>query len=101
MITCVLRYVIDPSRLADFEQFARMWIALVGKYGGSHHGYFLPAEGANDIAIALFTFSSLARYEEYRQKSLDDPECVAALELAERSRCITRFERSFFRPVFA
>jgi hypothetical protein len=27
--------------------------------GGSHHGYFLPAEGASDQALACFSFPSL------------------------------------------
>ncbi|WP_280429962.1 NIPSNAP family protein [Nocardia brasiliensis] len=39
---------------------------LVERHGGTHHGYFLPAEGASDKALALFSFSSLAAYEEYR-----------------------------------
>jgi hypothetical protein len=30
--------------------------------GGTHHGYFLPDEGANNIAYALFSFPSLADY---------------------------------------
>jgi NIPSNAP len=52
-----------------------MWIPLVERFGGQHHGYFLPSEGANNIALALFTFPSFASYEEYRVKSLQDPEC--------------------------
>jgi len=32
-----------------------MWIPLVGKFGGQHHGYFLPHEGPNNIAHALFS----------------------------------------------
>jgi hypothetical protein len=35
---------------------------LVNLHGGTHHGYFLPAEGASDPALALFV-SSLATYE--------------------------------------
>jgi len=100
MVTCCLRYVIDPSRLADFERYAKLWIPLVEKFGGKHHGYFLPSEGANNIALALFTFPSLAAYESYRSKSFVDAECLAAFELAEQTNCIVSYERSFFRPVF-
>jgi NIPSNAP protein len=100
MVTCYLRYVIDPSRLADFERYAKLWIPLVEKFGGTHHGYFLPSEGANNIALALFTFPSLAAYESYRSKSFVDAECLAAFELAEQTNCIVSYERSFFRPVF-
>lgn len=100
MITCYLRYVIDPYKLEDFEAYAKAWIPLVNRMGGTHHGYFLPEEGANNIAVALFSFPSLAAYEDYRRKMRDDPECQTAYELAESTRCILSFERSFMRPVF-
>jgi NIPSNAP protein len=99
MITCFLRYVIDPLKLKEFEHYGRLWIPLVKKFGGKHHGYFLPAEGANNIALALFTFASLAEYEDYRLKSMQDSECQAAFKYAEETRCIISYERSFFRPV--
>ncbi len=100
MVTCYLRYIIDPSRLAEFEHYGRLWIALIEKFGGKHHGYFMPSEGANNVALALFTFPSLALYEQYRTKSFEDPECQAAFRYAEQTRCIVSYERSFFRPVF-
>ncbi len=100
MITCYLRYVIDPYQLAEFEAYAKVWIPLVEKFGGQHHGYFLPSEGANNIALAMFTFPSLAAYEDYRERSKTDAECIAAFKLAEDNRCILSYERSFFRPVF-
>jgi hypothetical protein len=55
MITCYLRYVIDPYKVSEFEQYAKMWIPLVNKFEGIHHGYWLPYEGADNIAIALFS----------------------------------------------
>ncbi|MCW0066488.1 NIPSNAP family protein, partial [Burkholderia pseudomallei] len=98
--TCFLRYVVAPYKLVQFETYGKMWIPLVEKFGGTHHGYFLPSEGDNDIALAMFTFPSLAAYETYRQQSMDDPACIAAFRYAEETRCIVRYERSFFRPVF-
>jgi len=100
MITCYLRYVIDPSKVNEFEHYGKLWIPLVEKFGGKHHGYFLPSEGANNIALALFTFPSLAAYEQYRTKSFSDTECLAAFKYAEETKCIVSYERSFFRPVF-
>ena len=100
MVTIYLRYVLDPTRLKEFEHYGKLWIPLVEKFGGKHHGYFLPSEGANNIALALFTFQSLATYESYRQRSFVDPECQAAFKYAEETRCILSYERSFFRPVF-
>ena len=100
MITCYLRYVLDPYKLGDFEAYAKMWIPLVNRFGGTHHGYFLPHEGANNIAVALFSFPSLAVYEEYRRRIQTDGECQAAFAFAEKTRCIVSYERSFMRPVF-
>ncbi|MDD0996920.1 NIPSNAP family protein [Pseudomonas sp. TNT2022 ID1044] len=100
MITCYLKYVLDPYKLEAFEHYGKLWIPLVEKFGGQHHGYFLPSEGANNIAMAMFTFPSLAAYEHYRQTSMNDPQCIAAFKYAEETRCILSYERSFFRPVF-
>jgi len=99
LVTCYVRYVLDPTKLAEFEIYAKMWIPLVRKLGGTHHGYFLPSEGANNVALALFTFPSLAAYEVYRTKAATDPECQAAVRYYEETRCFLSYERSFFRPV--
>lgn len=99
MITCYVRYVLDPYKLDEFEKYAKLWIPLVEKFGGKHHGYFLPHEGANNIAVTLFSFNSLAEYETYRTDSMKDPECQTAYKLAENSKCIISYERNFMRPV--
>ncbi|MDH1263398.1 NIPSNAP family protein [Pseudomonas sp. GD03944] len=101
MITCYLRYTLDPYKLDQFEHYAKLWIPLVERFGGQHHGYFMPSEGSNNIALALFSFPSLALYEQYREKSMQDAECQAAFAYAEETRCIISYERSFFRPVFS
>lgn len=101
MVTCYLKYVIDPFKAKEFEHYAKLWIPLVQKFGGQHHGYFLPSEGANNIALALFTFPSLADYEAYRVASFNDADCLAAFKYAEDTRCVLSYERSFMRPVFA
>lgn len=100
MITCYIRYLIDPNKLAEFEYYGKLWIPLVEKFGGKHHGYFLPAEGANNVALAMFTFPGLCEYEEYRKKSFEDADCIAAFKYAQDTECIASYERSFFRPVF-
>jgi hypothetical protein len=99
MVTCYLRYVIDPLKSREFEVYARLWIALVERFGGRHHGYFLPHEGANNIALALFSFASLAAYEKYRAMAATDPECQAAMRYYEETKCFLSYERSFMRPV--
>ena len=99
MISCTVRYELDPKKLADFEAYARFWIYKVPAMGGTHHGYHLPHEGPNDIAYCHFSFPSLAAYEDYRARMAEDPECQQAYAFAERSGCIHRYDRSFTRPV--
>ena len=77
-----------------------MWIPLLDRFGGTHHGYFLPHEGPSNIAVALFSFPNLATYEEYRTKAKSDPDCQAAMAYYEKTRCFLSSERSFMRPVF-
>ena len=101
MVTVYLRYVLDGRKLKEFEHYAKLWIPLVEKFGGNHHGYFMPSEGASNIALALFTFNSFAEYEVYRQRSFQDADCLAAFKYAEDTGCIESYERSFFRPVFS
>lgn len=99
VITCVVQYVIDPRQTEAFERFARRWMELVERHGGTHHGYFLPAEGASDKALALFSFASLAAYEEYRALFGVDPDFVAADSIRDDSGCVLRHERTFMRPL--
>lgn len=99
MITCYIRYRIDMYKVAEFEEYARMWIPLVERLGGTHHGYYLPHESDSDLAVALFSFPSLAKYEEYRTQSMSDEGCQAAYAFAEETRCIVSYERHFLRPV--
>ena len=101
MITCVIRYTVDADRIAEFETYAKMWLELVPRFGGTHHGYFLPGEGASDAALALFSFPSFADYETYRTASPSDPDVIKALDYARQTRCFSRYDRSFFRPVLS
>jgi len=100
MVTCYLRYVLDPFKLKEFETYGKTWIRLVEKFGGDHHGYFMPSEGTSNVALALFTFPSFAAYETYRTQAASDPESQAAMRFYEDTKCFISYERSFFRPVF-
>jgi hypothetical protein len=99
VITCVVHYVIDPARTEAFEEFARRWMELVNRHGGTHHGYFLPSEGSSDAALALFSFPSLADYERYRTNFGVDPDFVAADRIRDESGCVVRYDRTFMRPL--
>ena len=99
MITCVVDYVIDPAKTNDFERFAVRWMDLVARHGGIHHGYFLPAEGASDRALALSSFEDLASYERYRANFGSDPEFIEADRIRDESGCVLRYDRTFMRPL--
>jgi hypothetical protein len=99
VITCVVEYVIDPAKVDAFERFGRRWIELVSQHGGTHHGYFLPSEGASDKALALFSFPSLAAYEQYRALFGVHPDFIEADRIRDDSGCVLRYERTFMRPI--
>jgi len=99
MITCVLEYRIDRKREADFERWCRIWLRLIPKFGGVHHGYFLPSEGRSDLALGLFSFASLADYERYRAAAAGDDEAIAATQFRDETAGVLDWNRSFFRPV--
>jgi hypothetical protein len=114
LITCFLRYTINPAKLEDFAHYARVWMRLIEKYGGTHHGYFVPDEeappatfsfpgigeaGPDNVAVALFSFPNVEAYENYRRDVANDPECLAATAHFERTKCFTSYERTFVRPI--
>jgi hypothetical protein len=47
----------------------------------------------------MFSFPSLAAYEQYRKDAAADPDVQKAVAFAKESRCFIRYERSFFRPL--
>ena len=99
MITALITYVIDPQKVDAFEIYAKAWIHLVNQMGGTHHGYFLPHEGANNKAWAMFSFPSLAGYEDYRIAMAKDADCQKAYAHAQNTGCILSYDRTFTRPV--
>jgi hypothetical protein len=117
MVTCFIRYTIDPARLDAFEEYARAWMALIRKYGGTHHGYFRPAregeavpdaafsfpglgrEGPPNTAVAIFSFPDISTYERYRAEVANDDARHAATARFHETRPFTSYERTFLVPV--
>ncbi|MEO9903508.1 NIPSNAP family protein [Nisaea sp.] len=89
----------DAGKIAEFEEYSRMWLDLVPRFGGADHGYFLPSEGESDVALAIFSFESLAPYDVYRKEAAGNPDVQKAMEFANETKCLLRYERSFFRPL--
>jgi hypothetical protein len=99
MITCVIRYQIDPFQREAFRAYAEAWGRIIPRCGGTLLGYFLPHEGTNDIAWGLIAFDSLAAYETYRAQLKADPEARANFADAQAGRFILREERTFVEAV--
>lgn len=115
-VTCQIRYTLDLNKLSAFETYARTWIVLIERYGGIHHGYFIPRaspdgvtfsfpglgyDGPADVAVAMFTFPDEESYRRYRETVAADPECQSAAALVRETGCFTRYERIFLEPVAA
>lgn len=99
MITCIIRYQIDPFQRDVFKIYAENWGRIIPRCGGHLIGYFLPHEGTNDVAWGLIAFDSLAAYETYRARLRSDSEALANFALAESKRIILREERNFVQVV--
>ena len=100
-LTCLIRYQIDPFQREDFKKYAENWARIIPRCGGHLLGYFLPCEGANDIAWGLIAFDSLAAYETYRARLRGDAEALENFALAQTKRIILREERNFVQVVDA
>ena len=99
MITCCIRYVIDPHKRDAFERYAHRWGEIIPRCGGDLIGYFMPHEGTNNIALALISCESLAAYEAYRTRIKADPDGMANFRFAEDGKFILSEERTFLRGV--
>ena len=97
MITCCIQYTLDPRKIAAFEEYALRWPPIIERCGGSLVGYYLPKEGANNFALALIDFPSLADYEVYRQRLTADTDAQQNLAGSADSGCILAESRSFLR----
>jgi hypothetical protein len=99
MITCFIRYQIDPFQREAFAEYARNWGRIIPECGGHLVGYFLPYEGTNDIGWGLIAFPSLAAYEAYRAKLRSHAGARENFTMAQTKRFILREERTFVEIV--
>jgi hypothetical protein len=97
MITCFIRYDIDPGKTAAFEHYARAWGQAIPRCGADLFGYFAPHEGSATTAYAVYSIPSLAAYEAYRARLKDDPAGRANFEFAQKEKFIRREDRLFLR----
>lgn len=97
MITCFVRYQIDPYKRAAFEEYARGWNGAIPRCGADLIGYFAPHEGSATLAYGVYNIESLAAYETYRARLAADPQGRENYEFAQRERFILREDRIFLR----
>lgn len=99
MITCCIRYEIDPFKVEAFEQYARNWGQAIPRCGADLIGYFAPHDGSSTIAYGLYSISDLAAYEAYRTRLRNDPIGRENYAFARQERFIDREDRIFLRLV--
>lgn len=97
MITCFIRYEIDPYRLDAFDQYARNWGEAIPRCGADLIGYFAPHEGSATTAYGVYSVPDLAAYEAYRARLKDDPLGRENFEFAKAERFIRSEDRIFLR----
>lgn len=73
MLTCIIRCHIDPTKKAQFEQYARNWGQAIPRNGADLIGYYAPHEGSATLAYGIYNIPSLAAYEAYRERLKADP----------------------------
>ena len=98
-ITCFIRYEIDPFRKEAFAQYARNWGQAIPRCGADLIGYFAPHEGSATTAFGVYDIGSLAEYEAYRARLMDDPLGRENYAFARAEQFIRREDRIFLRRV--
>jgi hypothetical protein len=101
MITCFIRYQIDPFRIDTFEHYARGWNDAIPRCGAQLIGYYAPHEGSATTAYGVYDIENLAAYEAYRARLRDDPGARENFAFAADEGFIRREDRIFLRKVMA
>ena len=99
MITCFIRYELDPFKIAAFEEYARNWGQAIPRCGADLIGYFVPHEGSATTAYAVYNIEDLAAYERYRARLKEDPLGKENFAFATKEQFIRREDRVFLRLV--
>ncbi len=99
MLTCIIRYQIDPTKKEQFATYARNWGQAIPRCGADLIGYFAPHEGSSTLAYGIYNVDSLAAYESYRQRLADDPQGRENYEFAQKEKFLLREDRTFLKLV--
>ncbi|WP_119165544.1 NIPSNAP family protein [Algihabitans albus] len=99
MLTCVIRYHIDPNKRKLFAEYARNWGQAIPRCGAELIGYYAPYEGSSTLAYGIYSIASLADYDAYRARLAEDPLGRENYAFARRERFLLREDRTFLKLV--
>ncbi|MEM9026976.1 MAG: NIPSNAP family protein [Pseudomonadota bacterium] len=99
MITCFIRYELDPYKKDQFNQYAVTWGQVIPRCGADLIGYFSPHEGSSTTGFGVYNIASLADYEAYRARLAADPQGRENYQFAQREMFIRREDRIFLKNV--
>ncbi|GLT11907.1 NIPSNAP family protein [Sulfitobacter porphyrae] len=97
MLTCIIKYEIDPTKHDQFRQYARNWGQAIPRCGADLIGYFAPHEGSSTLAYGIYNIPSLAAYEAYRARLAEDPLGRENYAFAQSGKFLLREERTFLK----
>ncbi|MDD9725455.1 NIPSNAP family protein [Roseovarius sp. SK2] len=99
MLTCIIRYHVDPTKHAQFAHYARNWGTAIPRCGADLIGYFAPHEGSSTLSYGIYNIPSLAEYEAYRARLAADPLGRENYAFAQSENFLLREDRTFLKCV--
>ncbi len=97
MITCFIRYEIDPFKKEAFQRYAQTWGQAIPRCGADLIGYFAPHEGSSTLAYGVYNIADLAAYEAYHARLAADPLGQENYAFAQCEQFIRREDRVFLK----
>lgn len=97
MLTCIIKYHIDPTKKDQFAQYAQNWGQAIPRCGADLIGYYAPHEGSSTLAYGIYNIPSLAAYEDYRARLGNDPLGQENYDFAQKEKFLLREDRTFLK----
>ena len=98
-ITCFIKYEIDPTRPELFHEYAKTWGKAIPQCGVDLIGYYAPHEGSATTAYGVYNISSLAEYEQYRERLKQSVLGIQNYQFAKENKFILKEDRIFLKCV--
>jgi hypothetical protein len=99
MLTCIIRYHIDPTKRDHFTRYAQNWGQAIPRCGADLIGYYAPHEGSSTLAYGIYNIESLGAYEAYRGRLAADPLGRENYAFAQSEKFLLREDRTFLKCV--